>query len=86
MSQATDVFDYMVKHGSITQEEAKDKLGCARLASRICDLKNIQIPIYREMIPVQNRHGETCHVARYSFSNVVEALSIMAQLKQKAAG
>ena len=86
MSQATDIFDYIIKHGGITQKEADSAFGCARLASRICDLKKLQIPIDREMITVTNRHGNPCRVARYSFSNEVEALSIMAQIKRKAAG
>jgi hypothetical protein len=54
------------KHGrSITQEEAKDWYGIARLASRINDLKNAGHPIAKTMIVVSNRDGKPCRVARY---------------------
>ena len=83
MSQATDIFDYIVEHGSITQKEADRFFGCSRLASRICDLRNIQIPIDREMITVKNRHGFDCRVARYSFSDTTVALERMLEYQRQ---
>lgn len=50
---------------SITQEEAKDGYGIARLASRINDLKNAGHTIAKTMIVVSNRDGKPCRVARY---------------------
>ena len=69
MSHMTDAFDYIYTHGSITHREAEAAFGCSRIAARICDLKNIGVDISREIIPVTNRNGETCHVARYSFTS-----------------
>lgn len=83
MSQATDIFDYIMQHGSITQKEADRDIGCARLASRICDLRDIQIPICREMITVKNRHGADCRVARYSFSDKTVALARMLEYQRQ---
>lgn len=62
--QEADVIDFMKKHGSITTLEAFG-IGIARLASRVFDLRTKGVPIKKEMVAVQNRKGETCHVARY---------------------
>jgi hypothetical protein len=65
MSQATDVIEYIRDNGSITTLDAFG-IGITRLASRIHDIKRFGIPVDKEMISVQNRKGETCHVARYT--------------------
>lgn len=66
MSQATDVIEFIRDNGSITAKQAMESLGIYRLASRITDLRKAGIPVEREMIPVLNRKGETCRVARYT--------------------
>jgi hypothetical protein len=64
-SQCQAVRDYLAKNGSITQAEALDRLGVARLASRIHDLRNMGEEIIVEPIYVLNRFGEEVKVARY---------------------
>lgn len=56
----------METHGSITQYEALNELGCMRLASRISDLKKDGYIIESETVGVKNRYDETCYVKRYS--------------------
>lgn len=65
MSQATQVIKYIRENGSITTTQAFE-LGITRLASRVHELREHGVPVEREMIAVQNRHGETCRVARYT--------------------
>lgn len=77
MSHMTDAFDYILKHGSITHREAEAAFGCSRIAARVCDLKDIGVDISREIVPVTNRNGEICHVARYSFSDTRSAIAAM---------
>lgn len=64
-TQAQMVLDYMHDFGSITQFEAMQDLGVMRLASRISELKKMEIPIVSEYVPVKNRYGKTCHIKRY---------------------
>lgn len=65
--QEQDVLDFIKKHGSITPLDAIG-FGCFRLSARICDLRAKGVPIKSEMIPVINRKGQTCRVARYWIS------------------
>ena len=37
--QATDVYNYILEHGSITSKQANDELGITRLAAVILQLK-----------------------------------------------
>lgn len=61
------VLDYLERHGSITQQEAKDSLGCARLAARILDLKRMGYRITAQMVEVPARWTRTATVARYYY-------------------
>lgn len=65
MSQAKDVIDFIRKYGSITTLQAFG-IGITRLASRVHDIRRFGIQVNKEMIPVTNMKGETCHVARYT--------------------
>lgn len=65
MSQATDVIEFIRDNGSITTMQAFG-LGITRLASRVHELRAFGINVEKEMVPVQNRKGETCRVARYT--------------------
>lgn len=69
--QVQDIIDHIATHGSITSVEAMAQLGVMRLASRIHDIKNGRgceaHDIAVEMVTVQDRAGNDCRVARYSF-------------------
>ena len=66
MTQAVQVIEFIKKHGSITTKQAADDLGCYRLASRIWDIKELGIPVEREMVTVPRRDGTNTRVARYT--------------------
>lgn len=82
MSHMIDAYDYILKHGSITHREAEAAFGCSRIAARVCDLKDIGVDISREIIPVTNRNGKICHVARYSFSDTLSAVLAMVRYRE----
>ena len=63
--QTQRVLAYIDKHGSITQDEAKEALGVARLASRIWDIRASGIEIQKELVTGKNRFGEPTRYARY---------------------
>lgn len=66
-TQCGRIYQYMVRHGSITDEQARRDLGTARLAARIYDLRDkYGIHTSKEMVKVVNRYGETTEVAKYS--------------------
>lgn len=67
-SQVSKVIRYIEANGSITQKQASDELGIARLASRINELKKDGYLIKKQMIKVKNRYGEICMVAEYSLA------------------
>lgn len=62
------ILDYIDRHGSITQSEAKDACGVSRLAAVIFDLKAKGVPIGSEYISVLNRFDEKCRVKRYFYA------------------
>lgn len=64
--QTKQIYDYMVKHGSITALDAV-KLGCYRLSARIWELKNNEgIRIVSSIERVEKADGTKTNVARYS--------------------
>lgn len=65
-TQAEELKAYLEKHDGITQLEALRELGIMRLASRISDLRKMDVPIKREMISVIAKNGRIASVARYS--------------------
>ena len=56
---------YLLKHRQIDQRTALNKLGIARLAARIYDLREGHWPIETETKVVKNQFGEKCRVANY---------------------
>lgn len=63
---------HMKKYGSITPDEAKAEYGCARLASRINELRRMGYAVETEMITGKGKHGgKTCY-ARYSLVEVAQ--------------
>lgn len=59
------VVRYIKEHGSITQNEAGERLGIGRLASRISDLKKRGYDIRTTTEHGKNRYGRPTHWARY---------------------
>lgn len=68
-TQNERIIEHMKKYGSITQLEALNDCGVMRLASRISDLRKKGYYIVSEMVVVENRFGEKCHVKRYKFGD-----------------
>ena len=63
---------HMKKYGSITHQEAEAEYGCARLASRIKELRYQGYAIETEMITGKGKHGgKTCY-ARYRLAEVAQ--------------
>lgn len=65
MTQSDRILAYIDRCGSITQREASEHLGVARLASRVNDLRKAGHPIIAERVEGVNRFGERVHWARY---------------------
>lgn len=65
MSQEIQIIDFIKSHGSITQKQAVDFLGCYRLSARVWNIRAMGIDVQKEMVIVPNRHGGTARVARY---------------------
>lgn len=63
MSQATDILDYIDRHGSITDEEAARHFHCYRLGARIYDLRQIGIEIITDKVESKRKKGR--YYARY---------------------
>ena len=63
---------HMEKCGSITHLEAEAEYGCARLASRINELRSQGVAIKTEMVPGKNRTGGKTKYARYSLEEAAE--------------
>ena len=66
MTHCQRILLYMREHGGITSLEAFNDLGVARLSARIKDLRTRGHRIDGKTVAVKNRHGETCHVTRYT--------------------
>ena len=64
-SQCEKVLWYIGLFGSITSLEAFTDLGCTRLASRICDLRQRGYAIADKQEKSKNRFGEAVHYKRY---------------------
>ena len=71
-TQCDLILMHMKKYGSITPDEAKAEYGCARLASRINELRSQGVAIETEMITGKSRYGGKTHYARYSLVEVAQ--------------
>lgn len=56
---------HLITRGSITHLEAEAEYGCARLASRIHELRKDGYAIKTETVTGKNRNGEKIHYAKY---------------------
>lgn len=68
MTQCEKILRHMEDFGSITSLEAMQEYGIMRLASRISDLKQMGVPVRKEMVSGKNRYGEPTAYARYSIA------------------
>lgn len=66
MTQNDRILNHLKTRGSITQREALDEYGVARLASRVEELRRAGHPIVTEKIEGMNRYGEKTRFARYT--------------------
>lgn len=65
VTQIQKIIQFFKTHSWITQRDA-DFLGIKRLASRICDMKQLGFVFIDEYIKVENADGSTSYVKRYS--------------------
>lgn len=65
LTQCEKIIKYIKLHGSITQLEALQELGCMRLASRISQLNKEGYCIIKTMEKFTNNAGEVKRYARY---------------------
>ena len=66
MTQCERIIRHLEDYGSITSATAMEEYGIMRLASRIADLKQMGVPIRKEMVSGKNRYGERTSYAKYS--------------------
>ena len=66
ITQIDKIISFINEYGAITQRDAL-RFGCARLASRICDLRAAGYEIQTETVKVKNRDGSNSYVASYSW-------------------
>ena len=59
------ILRHMREQGSITQREALQDYGIARLASRINDIRKAGVPVLTIVETARNRYGAPVHYARY---------------------
>lgn len=56
-SQVSRLLPYLLEGNSINQDEAKEMFGINRLASRICDIKELGYLVSKKRRTVLNRFG-----------------------------
>lgn len=64
-TQRDRILTHLKRYGSITQREALNEYGVARLASRVNDLRKGGYPIRTGRETALNRYGEPTSYARY---------------------
>ena len=67
--------EYLQTHGSIDPMTAWRELGIYRLGARVFELREAGEKIETERVPVTNRWGEECRVARYSLVRAPEKVA-----------
>ena len=65
-NQATEVLQYLKRHGSITPSEAIKRLGCYRLAARVHELRNDGYTISTTLEKTHKRSGRYAKYRLYS--------------------
>lgn len=64
-SQRKAIAEFLRRGNALTSMQALNHFGCARLASRIDELRQAGMPIETTMIQVCNRDGKLVRVAEY---------------------
>ena len=72
-SQRAQIADYLNRGNFITSIMALNLFGCARLASRIDELRQAGMPIETHWMAIRNRNGKTVRIAEYRLAQVVAA-------------
>ena len=65
MTQLQSIREHLSDGHTLTHLEAQKLFGCARLAARIGEAKELGDPIGKTMIEVQRRDGSWTRVAQY---------------------
>lgn len=65
ISQRLEVRRHLEMGGTLTADQAKELFGCARLASRIGELRNAGMPIEMRWLRVTNRYGKQVRIGEY---------------------
>lgn len=65
MTQCERILRHLQDVGGLTQAEAMQEYGVARLSARISELKSAGYSIRREMVAGRNRYQEPVSYARY---------------------
>ena len=65
MNQRELVLRYMHEFGSITDSDARQAIGCTRIAARINEIIASGVKIIKTMERGKNRFGKPTHYARY---------------------
>ena len=65
VTQHERILRHLKEVGSLTQAEAMQDYGIARLSARISELKSAGYSIRREMVAGRNRYQEPVSYARY---------------------
>lgn len=73
VTQHERILRHLKEVGSLTQAEAMQDYGIARLSARISELKSAGYPIRREMVAERNRYQEPVSYARYFLERNQEA-------------
>ena len=72
-SQRAQIADYLNRGNFITSIMALNLFGCARLASRIDELRQSGMPIETHWMAIRNRNGKTVRIAEYRLAVGVAA-------------
>ena len=72
-SQRAQIADYLNRGNFLTSIMALNLFGCARLASRIDELRQSGMQIDTHWIVITNRNGKSVRVALYSLAQEVAA-------------
>lgn len=74
MTQLEDIAKWLKSGKTLTSMQALSMFGCARLASRINDLRRDGWQIRTEMLPIKTRRNRGTKIARYSLASKARRL------------
>ena len=83
MTHEDRLLDYLRKHRYIFPLAAIQKLGNTRLADTVHKLRRHGYNIRTDMVPLTNRWGDTCRVAKYVYLESPKAKRLNAMREEK---